>query len=546
MYQASFLIGLCVGAAFAGASLWVALRKSAETAATKARSESQIEIARATEKLTLQAAQLQSLQSTLASAESRTNSLQQQVQECNTQRARIEERASRLEVLQQEIEAATADNERLQREMADTRANLARAESTASTRGTQLANLGEEVLSLSKKRDELVEAQSKLRAQVAQLTTTLEGERMQTGEKLLLLNEARDQLTATFRALAGDILEEKSQRFTDLNKANLAQILDPLRTKIQEFQAQVENVYSQESKDRTALGEQVRQLIQLNQRLSDDANNLTEALKGSSKTLGNWGEMILERILETSGLRKGSEYQMRPTYTRPDGRRAQPDAVVLLPENRSLVLDSKASLHAYDEYVRAENDDSRNAALIELSAALRTHLNDLSISDYQGLPDLNAPDFVVMFVPIEPAFIVAVTNDRKLWEDAWKKSVLLVSPTSLLFVIRIVANLWTQEAQKKHFQETAQRGASLYDKLVGFVEDFQAIGEGLEGAQGRYESALSKLCTGKGNAIRQAEMLKELGVRPSKSLPSDVLELSSEEAALSEVSPGPVPSESDG
>ncbi|MGI0135062.1 MAG: DNA recombination protein RmuC, partial [Candidatus Micrarchaeaceae archaeon] len=310
-----------------------------------------------------------------------------------------------------------------------------------------------------------------------------------------------------------------------------------------EFKTRVETVYSEETRDRSTLVQQVRQLIELNQRLSDEANSLTEALKGSTKTLGNWGEMILERILECSGLRKGDEYLIRPTYTREDGRRAQPDAVVYLPESRNLIIDSKASLDAHDRYVRAGSDPMKAEALADLTASLRRHLNDLSISEYQALPGLNSPDFVVMFVPIESAFIVAITHDTKLWEDAWNKNVLLVSPTSLLFVIRVVYNLWTQEAQRKGFQDIARRGASLYDKFAGFVEDLKGIGERLADAREKYDSALSKLYTGKGNVIRQAEMLKELGVRPSKSLPPELVELGSDTAVVPDTSAGALPLE---
>ena len=360
-----------------------------------------------------------------------------------------------------------------------------------------MTNLGEEVLNLTRKRDDLLADQSQRHAQIAELQTVLDQERKQNSEKIALLNQAREELTATFKNLANDILEDKSRRFTDSNKTNIEQILNPLRTKIEEFKGQVEQAYMRESKDRAALGQQVKQLIELNQQLSDDANNLTKALRGSGKHLGNWGEMILEQILESCGLQKNTHYFMRPTYTRHDGSRAQPDAVVLLPGNRSLVVDSKASLSAYHAYVGADTEDLKGNCLDEHAAAVRKHVNDLSVKDYEDLPDLHCPDFVVMFVPIEPAFILAVTHDSKLWEDAWKKNVLLVSPSSLLFVIRIVANLWTQEAQRKHFQQIADRGAVLYDKFVGFVEDLRAIGQGLEQATETYDGAISKLSEGK-------------------------------------------------
>lgn len=526
------IVALVVGLLIGASAVWLVLRKSAEIAASRARSEVQIEMVRATERLSAQTAQLDTLRSNLEVAEAKVRELQQQLEGLQAERVRFEERATRVPGLEEEVGTASRENEQLRRELSEVREKLGRTESTASAQQARIGDLDGEVSKLSIERDKLFAGQGELKAQIAELNTTIEAERKQNAEKLALLTEAKEQLTASFKALANDILEEKAERFTELNKANVAQILDPLRTKIQEFQAKVEEVYVQEGKDRAGLAEQVKRLMELNQQLSDDANNLAEALKGSSKTLGNWGEMILERILENSGLRKNEEYFIRPTYTRQDGSRAQPDAVVLLPENRSLVVDAKASLTAYDEYVRADNDANRGTALQQHIVALRTHVSGLSIRNYQGLEGLNTPDFVVMFVPIESAFIVGVANDSKLWEEAWKKNVLLVSPTSFLFVVRIVANLWTQEGQKRNFQEIARRGAELYDKLVGFTEDLRTVGQRLEQARDSYETAYAKLCTGKGNVIRRAEMLKELGVRPSKALPTELVEAAMEMSAL--------------
>src|SRR5579875_2488995 len=519
----AFVVGLVIGAG----TLWLVVRKSAEIAAGRASSEIQIEMARVSERLSAQTTQLDTLRSSLEAAEAKSRDLQQQLETLQGESVRFEERAKRLPDLEEQARRVSTENEQVQRELSGLREKLRRAESTISAQQGRLAELDGEISRLSAERDKLLADQGESKAQMAELNALIEAERVQSAEKLALLTEAKDQLTATFKALANDILEENSARFTELNKANVAQILNPLKTKIQEFQAKVE-----EGKDRAGLAEQVKRLMELNEQLSDDANNLAQALKGSSKTLGNWGEMILERILENSGLRKNEEYFIRPTYTRQDGSRAQPDAVILLPESRSLVVDAKASLTAYDEYVRTDNDSNRAGVLQQHIVALRAHVNTLSIRNYQGLEGLNAPDFVVMFVPIESAFIDGVTNDRKLWEEAWKKNVLLVSPTSFLFVVRIVANLWTQEGQKRHFQEIARRGAELYDKLVGFTEDLRTVGQRLEQARDSYEAAYAKLCTGKGNVIRRAEILKELGVRPSKTLPTELVEAAMEVSGL--------------
>ena len=371
-----------------------------------------------------------------------------------------------------------------------------------------------------------------LNAQVATLTMQLTQERNQSNEKLAWLQSAREELTHQFKNLANDILEEKSKRFSEQNQQSLGQLLDPLKTKLQEFQGKVEQVYVQEGKDRSALAEQVRQLMELNKTVSQEANNLTKALKGSNKTQGNWGELVLERVLEGSGLRKGEEYDVQESHTLPDGRRLQPDVVVHLPDDRHLVIDAKATLVAYEDYANAEDEKHRDAALKRHLDAVRSHIKGLSDKNYQDLYGLKSLDFVLMFIPIEPAFMLAVTHDRDLFMDAWNKNVLLVSPSTLLFVVRTVANLWRQEAQTRNAQDIAKRGAELYDKLAGFVEDMESLGTRLNQAQKDYDGAINKLSTGRGNLIRQAEMLKKLGVKPSKSLPAPMVEIASDAADM--------------
>lgn len=320
-------------------------------------------------------------------------------------------------------------------------------------------------------------------------------------------------------------MEEKAKRFTEQNQHNIGLLVEPVKTKLQEFQRKVEEVYVQEGKDRRALGEQVRQLIELNQSLTQDAKNLTRALKGSSKAQGNWGELVLERVLESSGLRKGEEYDVQESHTREDGSRAQPDVVIHLPEERHLVVDAKVSLNSYEDFAVAEDEADRRAAIRRHLDSVRGHIKDLSEKNYQTLYDLNSLDFVLMFVPIEPAFMLAISHDRDLFIDAWQKNVLLVSPSTLLFVVRTVAHLWRQEAQNRNTQENGKRRAELYDKLVGFVTDLQSLGNRLKQAQNDYETAYNKFTGGRGNVIRQAEMLRQLGVKPSKALPPALVEL---------------------
>lgn len=374
---------------------------------------------------------------------------------------------------------------------------------------------------------EVAAAKAASAAEIARLETELAAERRQSAEKLQMLQAAREDLSNQFKNLANEILEEKSKKFSEQNKSSLGELLEPLKTRLSQFQGKVEEVYVQEGKDRTALAEQVKQLMELNKLLSDDAKNLTSALKGSVKTQGNWGELILERVLEASGLRKGQEYVVQQSHTQEDNSRLQPDVVIYLPERRHLVVDSKVSLIAYDAFAAAETDAEREAAVKQHLESVRKHMKGLSDKNYQALYGIESLDFVLMFVPIEPAFMAAVTHDRGLFMEAWQKNVLLVSPSTLLFVVRTVAHLWRQEAQSRNAQDIANRGAELYDKFVGFVKDFESIGDRIRQAQQDYDAAHGKLTSGRGNVIRQAEMLKELGVRPSKNLPDTLVGLAS-------------------
>ena len=362
------------------------------------------------------------------------------------------------------------------------------------------------------------------RAREAKLDNQLANERSQSAEKLALLQEARQALGDQFKTLANDILEEKSKRFAEQNQASLGTLLDPLRSRLADFQGRVEQFYDAEGKQRSALSQQVSQLMDLNKLLGEEARSLTNALKGSSKTQGNWGELILERVLEASGLRRGTEYHVQQNHTREDGSRAQPDVIIHLPEERKLVVDAKVSLIAYEECVGAETDEARALAQRKHLLSVRAHIDGLAARNYQQLYSLKTLDFVLMFVPIEPAFMLAVAADEQLFMDAWRRNVLLVSPSTLLFVVRTVAHLWRQEQQNRNAQEIARRGADLYDKLAAFVGDLEEIGRSLDKAQKSYGEAFKRLKAGRGNAIAQAERLRELGIKPTKSFSPNALE----------------------
>lgn len=449
---------------------------------------------------------------------------QQQLSKANARCSALESENLRIPQFVTKQASLEDENTRLQTGMAAIREDIGRVQAELQGEKDAHSKVKNEWAALKQDYDQATAQVSGQQSQLMELTTKLDAERQQSQEKLSLLIEAKEALSNQFKSLASDILEEKSKRFAEQNQTSLGQLLDPLKLRLQEFQGKVELFYDAEGKQRSALSQQVTQLLDLNKTLSDDAKNLTLALKGSSKSQGNWGELILERVLEASGLRKGEEYDVQESHTRDDGTRAQPDVVIHLPEERHLIVDAKVSLSAYDEFVSAEDDVNRTAALRRHLDSIRSHIKGLSERNYQALYELKSLDFVLMFIPIEPAFMVGVTQDNKLFMDAWAKNVLLVSPSTLLFVVRTVAHLWRQEAQSKNAQEIAKRGAELYDRLSAFVSDLEKVGDRLRQAQDSYSDAFAKLTTNKGNVIRQAEMLKELGVKPTKALPAALLE----------------------
>lgn len=431
----------------------------------------------------------------------------------------------------------------LQQEVTRLRESLGSNESTIRSQTERVSSLELESAELIRKRDDLIAECKALTQEVATLSTTLDAERSQTAEKLGLLEQAKTQLSDQFRVLANEILEEKTAKFTEQNQSNIEQILEPLREKIQEFQNQVKEAYIDEGKERVAVSEQLKRVIELNQKMSDEANALTRALKGSAKTQGDWGEMILERILELSGLRRGIEYESQQRIKREDGTWAKPDILVHLPEDRDLIIDSKVSLTAYEECVNCEEEGMRRAALTRHVQSVYSHIDRLAEANYQDLYKVKTLDFVIMFVPIESAFMMALSNDNRIWQYAWEKNVILVGPSTLLFTVRTIANVWKQEYQSRHSEQIAARGAELYDKLVGFVTDLLKVGEKLSQAKDSFDEARKKLVSGRGNLIRQAEMLKDLGVSPTKALPAEIVEPALDESLALEdqdVVPEPV------
>jgi DNA recombination protein RmuC len=343
------------------------------------------------------------------------------------------------------------------------------------------------------------------------------------------MEEMGKKFNLEFENIANKILETKTEKFTELNQKNLKNILEPLGQNITAFKTKVEEVYDKESKERFSLGEKVRELAALNKLISEEAHNLTRALKGEAKTQGNWGEMILESILEKSGLVKGREYFMeyqlmdengKPLKSDAEGKKMRPDAVIKYPDNRSVIIDSKVSLNAFTRCIAATDTDEQKKELDAHVAAVKTHILTLS---NKGYDDYNkALDFVMMFVPSEPAYLAAMQGDQDLWNFAYEKRILLLSPTNLITSLKLIADLWKREYQNQHAQEIARRGALLYDKFVGFVENLNKVGIKIEEAATAYNNAHRQLSNGSGNLMQQATELKNLGLKTKKVLPQDI------------------------
>jgi len=368
------------------------------------------------------------------------------------------------------------------------------------------------------------EKYAQLLSQNSGLQVRLEEEQRQNAEKLALLKGAEEEMKLQFSKLANDIFEQRSKVHAEQNRLQLDTILKPFKEQVDAFGKKIEDNYITETKERHLLKDQIIQLRSLNERLSDDANNLTKALKGENKTQGNWGELILERILESSGLREGHEYETQGSYKDEQGKMYRPDVLIHLPDEKDIVIDSKVSLVAYDHYIKAEDENEKVNALKQHVASIRAHIKGLSDKKYENLIGVKSLDFVLLFMPIEGAYMLALENDANFFQEAIKENIMVVGPSTLLVTLRTIEYIWRNERQEQNAQEIAQKGADLYDKFVGFVEDMEKIGGQISRTQESYDSAMNKLSTGKGNLIKRTEDMKKLGIKTKKKIDAKLLE----------------------
>jgi len=380
--------------------------------------------------------------------------------------------------------------------------------------------LDNEYNQLKIKNDALSKENARLHTEIGETLVKISEQEKQNQERMEMMKEHRMELKQEFEQLASKIFDGNSREFSKLSQDNISTMIKPLETQINEFKNQIQALYSSESKDRAMLKQEIRSLKDLNKQISQDAINLTNALKGEKKQQGIWGEMILEKVLESSGLRKGIEYSREVSLKNDDGKSYRPDVIVHLPDKRDLIIDAKTSLNSYEKYISSES--SKEIHLNNHVKALRNHIKSLADKNYEKLLGINTLDFIFMFIPIEGALAVALEHDSSLYDEAFKKQILLVGPTTLLIAMRAIENVWRYEKQTQNAKEIASRAGALYDKFVNFSEDMVKISKQFDALQVSFDSAKRRLSEGRGNIIRQVEQLKDLGAKTNKQIPKEI------------------------
>lgn len=382
---------------------------------------------------------------------------------------------------------------------------------------------------LETEREEIRREKDFLNTELTRKNADFENLQQQNLKRDEALATQQEQLRKDFELLATKILDEKSEKFTLQNKENIKQILNPLQEKIQVFEKKVEDSQKESISMHSALKEQLLGLKDLNQQMTKEATNLTKALKGDSKMQGNWGELVLERVLEKSGLEKDREYFVQQSFTLEDGSRVMPDVVLHLPDNKKMIIDSKVSITDYNRYINAE-DDTKEIHLKAHLNSIKKHVEQLSAKNYQDLYDIESPDFVLMFIPIEPAFAVAINEDNTLYNKAFEKNIVIVTPSTLLATLRTIDTMWNNEKQQRNAIEIARQAGALYDKFEGLVKDLTGVGKKIDAAKSDYSAAMNKLVEGRGNLVTSVEKLKKMGAKAKKALPEAILKRAEEDS----------------
>lgn len=447
--------------------------------------------------------------------------------ELDRKNAKLEGRIDHLKTVEKENKEIEHKLEKIQSENKELTSKKSEYKSELEQKNNQIKEKNQNLQEFKNKLEEKEEAleqlrksKEKLEKQVSELTTRTEEQKKSAQEKLETLEQAREKLKEEFENLANKIFEKKNKK----SKENLNDLMNPLREQIKDFKKKVEDVYDKESKERSELFVEIKNLRELNSQIGEDAKNLTRALKGSSKVQGDWGEVVLERLLEYSGLKKGEMFETQKTYKNAAGKTYKPDVVLHLPDERDIVIDSKVSLKDYEEYYNAEEGPQKQKALERHIASVSKHINELSQKNYYSLEGLNSLDYVIMFVPIEGAYIAAVQHSQDMIQNAMKANVMLVGPSTLLATLKTIEKFWRFKQQRENVMEIARRGGQLHDKFVNFVESMENIGKNIERARDSYTTARKRLDKGRGNLIRQVDMLRELGAEAQKTLPDKLQE----------------------
>ncbi|SHI57814.1 DNA recombination protein RmuC [Aquimarina spongiae] len=371
-----------------------------------------------------------------------------------------------------------------------------------------------------------------LNTELTRRNTEFEALQIKNKEQKEEVEKLQEKFTKEFENLANKILDEKSNKFTEQNKENIKNILNPLQEKINTFEKKVEQTHKESIDYHAALRQQILGLKDLNEQMSKEATNLTKALKGDSKMQGNWGELVLERVLEKSGLEKDREYFVQQSFTNEEGQRVMPDVVIYLPDNKKMIIDSKVALTAYERFTNEEDDTQKAIHLKEHIGSLKRHVDQLSEKNYQDLYDIDSPDFILMFVPIEPAFAIAINEDNKLYNQAFEKNIVIVTPSTLLATLRTIDTMWNNEKQQRNAIEIARQAGALYDKFEGLVKDLTGVGKKIDDAKKDYSAAMNKLVEGRGNLITSVEKLKKMGAKAKKALPEAIIKRATEDSDL--------------